>query len=93
MAQAIKKLVRQPYPGVNKDVIETLSLDIFIEAYKIADKQRSRLVCRLDLEVEPSKEEQGKPSGQYETLSDAISSLTNEVKNFSQKNTKNSKDI
>ena len=120
LAQAIKKLVRQAYPGVNKDVIETLSLDNFIdaitdsdirmrvrelspksleeaeqicvrlEAYKIADKQRSRLVGRLDLEVEPSKEEQGKPSGQYETLSDAISSLTTEVKNFSQKNTKNS---
>ena len=27
--QAIKKLVRQAYPGVNKDVIETLSLDKF----------------------------------------------------------------
>ena len=105
---------------MNKDVIETLSLDNFIdaitgsdirmrvcelspksleeaeqicvrlEAYKITDKQRSHLVGRLVLEVKPSKEEQGKPSGQYETLSDAISSLTTEVKNFSQKNTKNS---
>ena len=32
LAQAVKKLVRQAYPGVNKDVIETLSIDIFIDA-------------------------------------------------------------
>ncbi|MEW8544977.1 MAG: hypothetical protein AB2693_15740, partial [Candidatus Thiodiazotropha sp.] len=32
LAQAVKKLVRQAYPGVNKDVIETLSVDIFIDA-------------------------------------------------------------
>ena len=29
-AQAIKKIVRQAYPGVNKEVVETLSLDYFI---------------------------------------------------------------
>ena len=74
LAQAIEKMVRQAYPGINKEVIETLSLDHFIdaitdadirlrlreagpkslseaeqiaariEAYKIADKQRTRLV-------------------------------------------------
>ena len=32
LAQAVKKLVRQAYPGVNKDVIETLSTDSFIDA-------------------------------------------------------------
>ena len=32
LAQAVKKLVRQAYPGVNKDVIETLSIDIFNNA-------------------------------------------------------------
>ena len=115
LAQAIKKLVRQAYPGVNKDVIETLSLDNFIdaitdsdirmrvrelspksleeaeqicvrlEAYKIADKQRSRLVGRIDSEVESSKGDQSK-SGQFEILSEAISSLSDEVKQFSQKN-------
>ena len=115
LAQAIKKLVRQAYPGVNKDVIETLSLDNFIdaitdsdirmrvrelspksleeaeqicvrlEAYKIADKQRSRLVGRIDSEVESSKGDQNK-SGQFEILSEAISSLSDEVKQFSQKN-------
>lgn len=119
LAQAIKKLVRQAYPGVNKGVIETLSLDNFIdaitdsdirmrvrelspksleeaeqicvrlEAYKIADKQRSRLVGRLDAELSSKKEESGKPSNQFEILSEAISTLTAEVKNFSQKNAKN----
>ena len=32
LAQAIKKLVRQAYPGVNKDVIETLATDNFVDA-------------------------------------------------------------
>ena len=32
LAQAVKKLVRQAYPGVNKDVIETFSTDNFIDA-------------------------------------------------------------
>ena len=32
LAQAIKKLVRQAYPGVHKDVIETLAIDHFIDA-------------------------------------------------------------
>ena len=32
LAQAVKKLVRQAYPGVNKDVVETLSIDHFIDA-------------------------------------------------------------
>ena len=32
LAQAIKKLVRQAYPGVHKDVIETLVIDHFIDA-------------------------------------------------------------
>ena len=116
LSQAIKKLVRQAYPGVNKEVIETLSLDNFvdaindseirlrlreagpkslaeaeqiaarIEAYKIADKQRSRLVGRVDFEVEQNKEEQGKPPVQIETLSEAISTLTKEVKNIGKGN-------
>ena len=34
LAQAVKKLVRQAYPGVNKDVIETLSIDHFIDALR-----------------------------------------------------------
>ncbi|MCG7879552.1 MAG: hypothetical protein N0C90_24955, partial [Candidatus Thiodiazotropha endolucinida] len=37
LAQAVKKLVRQAYPGVNKDVIETLSLDNFIDALTDSD--------------------------------------------------------
>ena len=37
LAQSIKKLVRQAYPGVNKDVIETLSLDVFIDALTDSD--------------------------------------------------------
>ena len=32
VAQAIEKLVRQAYPGVNKDVTETLAIDSFIDA-------------------------------------------------------------
>ena len=32
-----QKLVRQAYPGVNKDVIETLSLDVFIDALTDSD--------------------------------------------------------
>lgn len=32
LAQAVKKLVRQAYPGVTKEVIETLSVDNFIDA-------------------------------------------------------------
>ena len=83
----IRMRVRELSP---KSLEEAEQICVRLEAYKIADKQRSSLVGRLDLKVEPSKEEQGKPSGRYETLSDAISSFTNEVKNFSQKNTKNS---
>ena len=119
LAQAIKKLVRQAYPGVNKEVIETLALDNFIdaitdsdiglrlreagpksladeeqiavrtEAYKIADKQRTRLVGRVDFDGEQNKDAQGKSPSQVETLSEAISTLTNEVKNFSKQNTSN----
>ena len=37
LAQAIKKLVRQAYPGVNKEVFETLSLDYFIDAITDSD--------------------------------------------------------
>lgn len=37
LAQAIKKLVRQAYPGVNKDVIETLAIDNFIDALTDSD--------------------------------------------------------
>ena len=32
LAQAIRILVRQAYPGVHKDVIETLAIDHFIDA-------------------------------------------------------------
>ena len=96
LAQAIKKLVRQAYPGVNKEVIEMLALDNFIdaitdsdillrlreagpkwladaeqiavsiEAYKKADKQRTRLVGR-----EQNKDVQGKSPSQVESLSEA----------------------
>ena len=120
LAQAIKKLVRQAYPGVNKEVVETLSLDNFIdaltdndmrmrvrelnpksleeaeqacvrlEAYKIADKQQSRSVCRIISEAELSKEDQNYSSSQFELLSEAISSLTDEVKQLGQRNVKNS---
>ena len=37
LAQAIKKLVCQAYPGVNKDVIETLAIDNFIDALTDSD--------------------------------------------------------
>ena len=120
LAHAIKKLVHQAYPGVNKEVIETLSLDNFIdaitdsdirmrvrelspksldeaeqicvrlEAYKVADKQRTCFVGRLGTKTESSKDRQGISSSQFEVLSDAISSLTNEVKQLSQRNTRNS---
>ena len=120
LAHAIKKLVHQAYPGVNKEVIETLSLDNFIdaitdsdirmrvqelspksldeaeqicvrlEAYKVADKQRSCFVGRLGTKIESSKDRQGISSSQFEILSDAISSLSNEVKQLNQKNTRKS---
>ena len=120
LAQAIKKLVRQAYPGVNKEVIETLSLDNFIdaitdseirmrvrelspksldeaeqicvrlEAYKIADTQRTCFVGRLGTQTELRENEQGKSPSQFEILSDAISSLSNEVKQLNQKNTRKS---
>ena len=104
---------------MNKDVIETLSLDNFIdaitdsdirmrvrelspksleeaeqicvrlEAYKIADKQRSRLVGRLDTENEQGKVETRESTSQLEMLSEVISTLTDEVKNFTKINTRN----
>ena len=37
LVQAVKKLVRQAYPGVNKVVIETLSLDNFIDTITDSD--------------------------------------------------------
>ena len=37
LAQAIKKLVRQAYTGVNKDVIETLAIDNFVDALTDSD--------------------------------------------------------
>ena len=46
-----------------------------IEAYKIADKQRSRLVGRVDFDKEKKKDEQGKSPGQIEMLSEAIRPL------------------
>ena len=120
LAQAIKKLVRQAYPRVNKEVIETLSLDNFIdaitdsdirmrvrelspksldeaeqicvrlEAYKIADTQRTCFVGRLGTQTELRENEQGKSPSQFEILSDAIASLSNEVKQLNQKNTRKS---
>ena len=120
MAQSIKKLVRQAYRGVNKDVIETLSLDNFmdaitdsdirmrvrelspksldeaqqicvrLEAYKIADTQRTCFVGRLGTQAELRENEQNESPSQFEILSDAISSLGNEVKQLNQKNTRKS---
>ena len=117
LAQAIKKMVRQAYPGVNKEVIETLSLDHFIdaitdadirlrlreagpkslaeaeqiavriEAYKIADKQRTRLVGRVDCEGEKTKDEKSKSPDRFESLTKAISTLTNKVENIKGKMT------
>ena len=37
LAQAVKKLVRQAYPGVGKDVIEILSIDHFVDALSDSD--------------------------------------------------------
>ena len=37
LAQAIKKLVRQAYPGIHKDLIETLSIDHFVDALTDSD--------------------------------------------------------
>ena len=46
LAQAIKKLVRQAYPGVGKDVIEILSIDHFIDALSDSDiRLRVREFC------------------------------------------------
>ena len=46
LAQAIKKLVRQAYPGVGKDVIEILSMDHFIDALPDTDiRLRVRKFC------------------------------------------------
>lgn len=69
-----------------KSLAEAEQIAARIEAYKIADKQRSRLVGRVDFEVEQNKEEQGKPPVQIETLSEAISTLTKEVKNIGKGN-------
>ena len=46
LAQAVKKLVRQAYPGVSKDVIEILSIDHFIDALSDSDiRLRVREFC------------------------------------------------
>ena len=44
---------------------------------------------RVDFDGEQNKDMQGKSLSQVETLSEAISTLTNEVKNFSKQNTSN----
>ena len=116
LAQAIKKLVRQAYPGVGKDVIEILSIDHFIDAlsdsdirlrvrefcpktladaertalrlesHKVADRQRSRLVGQIDSNSMQNKgETKWEPSTQFETLQSSIDSLTNHVKDLSNK--------
>ena len=54
----------------------------------IADKQRSRLVGRVDFDDEQKKDERDKSPRQIETLSEAISTLTNEVKNISKQTPK-----
>lgn len=118
LAQAIKKLVRQAYPGVNKDVIETLSLDNFIdaltdsdirmrlrelgpkslaeaeqiavrmEAHKIADKQRSRLVGRLDTDDQIT-ENKDNTQNQLQVLCDKVNSLTNQMKSLTKQHFQN----
>ena len=47
------------------------------------------MVGRVDSDGEQNKDAQGKSPSQVETLSEAISTLTNEVKNFSKQNTSN----
>ena len=51
-----------------------------LEAYQIADKQRSSLVGRLDSEVEQKKEKSSNSPNHYEMLTKTISTLTAEVK-------------
>ena len=116
LAQAIKKLVRQAYPGVGKDVIEILSIDHFIDAlsdsdirlrvrefcpktladaertalrlesHKVADRQCSRLVGQIDSNLGQNKNEtKWDSSPQFETLQSSIDSLTNHVKDLSNK--------
>ena len=72
-----------------KSLEEAEQICVRLEAYKIADKQRTRLVGRLDSAIEQNQDEPGKPSSQFDILSEAISTLTDEVKNFSQKHPKN----
>ena len=72
-----------------KSLEEAEQIAVRIEGFKFADKQRLRLVVRLDSEVEQGKEDSGKALDQFELLSDAISTLTNEVKHFGQQNSKN----
>ena len=64
-----------------KSLEEAEQICVRLEAYKIADKQRSRLVGRLDNETEQGRVESGESTNQFEMLSEAISTLTDEVKN------------
>ncbi|MCG8033356.1 MAG: hypothetical protein JAZ03_14420, partial [Candidatus Thiodiazotropha taylori] len=72
-----------------KTLAEAEQIAVRMEAYKIADKQRSRLVGRLDTEGQQTGEEQMKSNNQFEMLSEAISSLTNQVKNLYKQNAPN----
>ena len=83
----IRMRVREPSP---KSFDEAEQICVRLEAYKIADTQRTCFVGRLGTKIESSKDVQGKSFSQFEVLSDAISSLTNEVKQFRQRNTRNS---
>ena len=47
------------------------------------------MVGHLNSEIEQNQDEPGKPSSRFDILSEAVSTLTDEVKNFSQKNPKN----
>lgn len=64
-----------------KTLAKAEQITVRMEAYKIADKQRSRLVGRLEAEGQQTVNEQ--------TKSKAISSLTNQMKNLFKQNIQN----
>lgn len=113
LATAVKKLVKQAYPSINPDAVETLALDNFMDAlpdsdirfrvrelgpktlakaeqiavridsHKIADKQRSLFVSRLDYDEEPEKQS---PDQKLDILIDLVASLASYVQNLTKFN-------
>ena len=62
-----------------KTMAEAEQIAVRMEAHKIADKQRSRTVARLDCDVELASTKKDSSEDKFDNLSDSITSLTNQV--------------